>query len=642
MRKDWIEIELGKVCDKATKVKRKEMPSDDSFIYLDIGGIDNISNQIVDHKTYSWKEAPSRAQQIVKIGDVLFSTVRTYLKNIAQVSNVQYQGQICSSGFTVIRGKATVLHPKYIYYYSLFEGFLQPLNELQTGTSYPAVRDNDVFAQKIPLAPLPEQRAIVSKIEQLFSELDNATTNLQSAKDKLEIYRQAVLKKAFEGEHEKSILNEVCDKIQDGSHYSPKKQSPIKEDGMYLYITSKNIRNNYMDLSNVTYVDKEFHESIYRRCDPVQGDVLLTKDGVNTGNITINTLDEPFSLLSSVCLIRPKKEILLSVYVKYYLQSPKGFKELTGKMTGTAIRRIILKRIKNGEIPVPSIQEQHQIINEIETRLSVCDNILANIEEGLEKSEALRQSILKQAFEGKLLSEKELEACKAAPDWEPAEKLLERIKSGKETSGKREKKSTKKSPKKKIHHVEYYKRTLLAAEIVWQLHKQPTLGHLKLQKLIYLCQESGNMQLPTNFLQQAAGPYDPQMARSIDKQLKIKKWFAFRLGEMLKYEPLEKAGEHQADFRKYYANDIDNIQKVIDLFKTAKSDQIEIVATLYACWKKIIRGKVVFSENLLIKRFYKWSEEKSKYPESRVKKAAEWMREKGIVPAKTEKQTVDE
>lgn len=87
--------------------------------------------------------------------------------------------------------------------------------------------------------------------------------------------------------------------------------------------------------------------------------------------------------------------------------------------------------IKPIPIPVFEIDEQKQIVQEIESRLSVCDNIFANIEEGLEKSEALRQSILKQAFEGKLLSEEELESCKQEPDWEPAEKLLERIKNTK-------------------------------------------------------------------------------------------------------------------------------------------------------------------------------------------------------------------
>ena len=88
---------------------------------------------------------------------------------------------------------------------------------------------------------------------------------------------------------------------------------------------------------------------------------------------------------------------------------------------------LTLEICRNTEIPLPTLPEQTQIVQKIETRLSVCDNILANIEEGLEKSEALRQSILKKAFEGKLLSETELKACRKEPDWEPAEKLLKRI-----------------------------------------------------------------------------------------------------------------------------------------------------------------------------------------------------------------------
>ena len=146
-RKDWLMVQLGDVCNKASKVKKKTMPPTDSFIYLDIGGIDNKINQIKEYKSYNWENAPSRAQQLVKHEDVLFSTVRTYLKNIAFVSDMKYENQICSSGFTVIRGKKGILNSKFIFYISIFEGFLKPLNELQTGTSYPAVKDSDVLSK---------------------------------------------------------------------------------------------------------------------------------------------------------------------------------------------------------------------------------------------------------------------------------------------------------------------------------------------------------------------------------------------------------------------------------------------------------------------------------------------------------------
>lgn len=227
----WKWVKLDEVTQRASKVKKESLNPNDIFKYFDIGGIDNKTQRILSFKTYRWKEAPSRAQQIVEFGDTLFSTVRTYLKNIGQVNKREYHNEICSTGFTVIRGIENKINPNFLFYLSTSEFFIQPLNKLQVGTSYPAVKDDDVFNQPFPLC---------------------------------------------------------------------------------------------------------------------------------------------------------------------------------------------------------SYAEQNQIVQEIESRLSVCDNILANIEEGLDKSEALRQSILKQAFEGKLLSEEELESCKQEPDWEPAEKLLERIKNRKQ------------------------------------------------------------------------------------------------------------------------------------------------------------------------------------------------------------------
>ncbi len=79
----------------------------------------------------------------------------------------------------------------------------------------------------------------------------------------------------------------------------------------------------------------------------------------------------------------------------------------------------------------PPIEEQKQIVQEIETRLSVCDKLNESIDQSLEKAQALRQSILKKAFEGKLLSQDELQNCRQQPDWEPAAKLLERVKNKK-------------------------------------------------------------------------------------------------------------------------------------------------------------------------------------------------------------------
>ena len=111
----WKSKSLKDLVLKVEKVKRKEVDENEGLIYLDIGGINNNSNRIENYKKYFWKDAPSRAQQIVKQNDILFSTVRTYMKNIAIVDKEIYNNQIASSGFTVLRADSCVNY-KYIYY----------------------------------------------------------------------------------------------------------------------------------------------------------------------------------------------------------------------------------------------------------------------------------------------------------------------------------------------------------------------------------------------------------------------------------------------------------------------------------------------------------------------------------------------
>jgi type I restriction enzyme S subunit len=170
-----------------------------------------------------------------------------------------------------------------------------------------------------------------------------------------------------------------------------------------MYITAKNIRNNYMAFRKLIYVDKEFHDSIYSRCNPEFGDVLLTKDGVNTGEVTLNTLHEPFSLFSSVCIFKPEKEKLNNAYLKYFIQSPFGNQAILDSMTGTAIKRIVLRKIKDAKIILPPLPVQQAIVEILESKLTVCDKLEETISHSLKQTETLRQSILKKAFEGKLV-----------------------------------------------------------------------------------------------------------------------------------------------------------------------------------------------------------------------------------------------
>lgn len=190
-------VELRTVCEPVQNINKSVNPSD-SFLYIDIGCIDNKTNRVVCNKQYSWKEAPSRAKQIIKSGDILFSTVRTYLKNIAMVPE-KYDGQIGSTGFCVIRPKKDCLDSQYIFHYVLWDKFINHISTFQTGTSYPAVRDDDVFSQLVPVTDLPNQKLIVNEIESRFSVCDKMEETINDSLEQAEALRQSILKQAFEG-----------------------------------------------------------------------------------------------------------------------------------------------------------------------------------------------------------------------------------------------------------------------------------------------------------------------------------------------------------------------------------------------------------------------------------------------------------
>lgn len=165
-------------------------------------------------------------------------------------------------------------------------------------------------------------------------------------------------------------LGTIAQKITDGTHHSPAND----ENGDFLYITAKNIKDTGVILNPITYVSKEIHEKIYERCNPEFGDVLLIKDGATTGVVTVNNLDQPFSLLSSVALIKLPQDIL-SWYLVYALRSDLFYKIIRENMKGTGITRITLKQIEPLFIPLPPLAEQQRIVAKLEQLLPLCEHL---------------------------------------------------------------------------------------------------------------------------------------------------------------------------------------------------------------------------------------------------------------------------
>lgn len=396
-----------------------------------------------------------------------------------------------------------VLPNKFINNNYLFFWFQKlDLCNIYDGSNVPQINNKNILPLNFPITSLVEQKAIVKKLEELFSSLESGITDLKKAQDQLVIYRQAVLKKAFEGdltkewrekqtnlpsadellelikeERQKHYEQQLADwkevvkiwerngkdgkkpkkptilkseldlsklvqqltdlpnewtyinldyavyKLGDGLHGTPK----YSETGDYYFINGNNLDNGKINIKpNTKRVD--YSEYLKYKKDLNKDTVFVSINGT-IGNVSFYN-NEKVILGKSACYFN-----LLSGFEKNYIKwriDSLGFRNYAFKnATGSTIKNVPLSAMRNYTFPLCSKEEQHQIILEIESRLSVCDKVEESIIESLHKAQALRQSILKKAFEGKLLSEEEIAKCKADKDYEPASVLLDKIKAEK-------------------------------------------------------------------------------------------------------------------------------------------------------------------------------------------------------------------
>jgi hypothetical protein len=183
----------------------------------------------------------------------------------------------------------------------------------------------------------------------------------------------------------------------------------------------------------------------------------------------------------------------------------------------------------------------------------------------------------------------------------------------------------------------YFKRTVLAAEIVFQLHDEPTFGHVKFQKLMFLCENIDGINISYQYSKQAAGPYDNKLMHSIDSELKKQKWFEVKKEKSGKFTkcvfiPLENVGAHKQYYKSYFKSTHEKIQWVIDTFRKEKTDWVELIATLYACWMELKQQQQLINKRSLLSLLYNWSKEKEKYSEKKALEAINWMKENNVVP----------
>ena len=469
----WAAVDIGELCRSVEKVSPREQP-DETFTYLDIASIDNSEFCIVSPKTYMGRDAPLRARQKVRSGNTLFSTVRTYLKNIAMVPS-EYDGQVASTGFCVLN-PSTEIDSRLLFFHVQNDEFIARLNPIQRGTSYPAVRDADVLGQTLPLPPLAEQRRILAEIETQFTRLDASVAALRRMQANLKRYRASVLKDACEG---RLVPTEAELARSDGREYEPaavllerilverrarwesqekrrgkyrepsapdtsvlpelhegwvwaslesisevrlgRQRSPKRASGPHMrpYLRAANVTWDGLDLSDVKEMDFNPGELETYRLEP--GDILLAEASGSADEVGKPAVwnGEIIDCCFQNTLIRVRPYQLIVSYLFHHLLSDARSGALGRAARGVGIHHLGAERSSSWAVALPPLAEQHRIVAEVERRLSVVRQAEATVEASLARAERLRQSILKQAFSGRLVLQD--------PDDEPASALLERI-----------------------------------------------------------------------------------------------------------------------------------------------------------------------------------------------------------------------
>ena len=488
----WSKIsELGDVVSGGTPSTKEPAFWGDVVNWITPADLSGYSEKFISKgaKSLTQKGLASSSAKLMPKGSVHFSS-RAPVGYVV----ISKEDMSTNQGFKSIVPTKEGLN-EFVYYY--LKGAKRLAEERASGTTFKEISGKAFSELPIPLAPFNEQQRIVSKLEELLSELDKGIESFKTAREQLTVYRQAVLKHAFEGklteewrkkhggelesaetllekikaergqryrqqlddwkqaaktwessgkkgknptkpgkpkelppltEEELSELPELPEgwgwvklgqltwSVKDGPHYSPK-----YEDEGIPFISGGNIRPNGIDFSSAKYISKELHEELSHRCKPEAGDILYSKGGT-TGIARVNTYEIDFNVWVHVAVLKIT-ESTEPFFLQNALNSSFCYAQAQKYTHGVGNQDLGLTRMVNIVLAICNLTEQCKVIDEIESRLSVAEKLEQEIADGLRQAEALRQSLLKKAFEGKLVSQD--------PDDEPASILLERIKTEK-------------------------------------------------------------------------------------------------------------------------------------------------------------------------------------------------------------------
>ena len=259
------------------------------------------------------------------------------------------------------------------------------------------------------LPPLPEQQYLSQKLTALLDEVAQTKQRLEAIPALLKQFRQSVLADAVSGiltdsdKYKNHKLKDYFDLIDGDRGPNYPKKDEYSDKGYCLFLSTKNVREFGFDFSECIYISQE-KDSVLRKGKLNRGDVIITTRGT-LGNVA--SYDEKVAfdnvrINSGMLILRKKENNILNEYSKILIASPLFKQMITDKQTGSAQPQLPAGILKEFEVPIPSIEQQTQIVQKVETYFALADEIETQVKAALENVNLLTQSILAKAFCGEL------------------------------------------------------------------------------------------------------------------------------------------------------------------------------------------------------------------------------------------------
>lgn len=406
--KSWKPLKLGEVCKVRNGYAFKSVDFKNSGVLLfrqtNLDGENvKLKNSVYLPEAYLEKY---QEYQILK-GDVLVGMSGS----IGKMCVYNLDKPALQNQRTGLLRFTDLVEKKYIRYY--FEVLEQVFIKKSKGVAVLNISAKDIQESEFHLPSIPEQQAIVAKIEELLSELENGKQQLLTAQQQLKVYRQSLLKWAFEGKltnkdvkdgelpkgwkwvKNKELLKYVTSGSRDWKQYYSNKGS--------RFVRTQDINSNKLDLANSAYMD--LPEKVEGKRSLIEeGDILMTITGANVGKVAVVDFPIEDAYVSQSVALLKYQDKRITKFLWYFFQAQGFGKSFIDKLVYGVGRPVLsLENMREVDVISCPIEDQQEIIDELESKLTVCDKIEETISQSLQQAETLRQSILKKAFEGNLL-----------------------------------------------------------------------------------------------------------------------------------------------------------------------------------------------------------------------------------------------